>query len=190
MMGAASAADRSKEAFEALYMRFAERLLLHLVRRLQDVDTANELCAECWASAFEGWSRCRAGSPAEEEGWVVGIARHQLSSYYRTGAIERRACERLGWSVPPVNADEYEEIERRAELASLRPQLLTALGELPESRRRAIEFRVVAGLPYHAVAERLGCSEQAARAQVSRGLRSLATALTQGEQPRTASESS
>ena len=73
------------------------------------------------------------------------------------------------------------EIERRAELASLRSLLLAALDELPERRRQAVQFRVVGGLPYHAVAERLGCSEQAARAQVSRGLRSLAKALDQTE---------
>jgi RNA polymerase sigma-70 factor (ECF subfamily) len=185
-MQALSTPDRSKEAFEALYARLGERLLVYLARRVQDVDTATELWAECWASAYEGWRRCRAVGPGEQEAWVVGIARRQLAGYYRSGAIERRACERLGWSVPDVGADEHEEIERRAELASLRSLLLAALDELPERRRQAVQFRVVAGLPYHDVAERLGCSEQAARAHVSRGLRSLATALDQLEPRRIA----
>ena len=187
-MQALSAAGRSKEAFEALYARLGERLLLYLARRVQDVDTATELWAECWASAYEGWCRCRAVEPGEQDAWVFGIARHQLAGYYRSGAIERRACERLGWSVPAVDADEHEEIERRAELASLRSLLVAALAELPERRRQAVQFRVVAGLPYPIVAERLGCSEQAARAQVSRGLRSLAKALDQRDPLRTASE--
>jgi RNA polymerase sigma-70 factor (ECF subfamily) len=173
--------DRSKEAFEALYGRLGERLLVFLARRVQDVDTAAELWAESWASAYEGWHRCRAAEPGQQEAWVLGIARHQLAGYYRSGAIERRACERLGWSVPEVDADEHEEIERRAELLSLRSLLSAALEELPVRRRRAVQFRVVAGLPYGDVADRLGCSEQAARAHVSRGLRSLAKALEDTE---------
>jgi RNA polymerase sigma-70 factor (ECF subfamily) len=173
-----SRADRSKQAFEGLYERTGRRLLVHLVRRLQDVEAGTELWAECWAAAFAGWSRCRAGTPAEEEAWLFGIARRQLVAYYRTGAIRRRALERLHWEVPTVGgADELEELERAAEIEALRPALADALGRLPQKRRRAVELRILAGLPYEQVAAQLGCTEQAARASVSRGLRRLAELL-------------
>lgn len=175
---AMSTADRSKRAFERLYERASRRLLIHLARRLHDVEAATELWAECWAAAFAGWPRCRATTPAEEEAWLFGIARRQLAAYYRTGAIRRRALERLRWEAPVlVDADEQEELERMAELEALRPVLAQALRGLAQKRRRAVELRIVAGLPYEQVAARLGCSEQAARARVSRGLRSLATRL-------------
>jgi RNA polymerase sigma factor (sigma-70 family) len=175
---AMSRADRSKRAFEQLYERAGRRLLLHLVRRLQDTEAATELWAECWAAAFASWPRCRAASLAEEEAWLFGIARRQLVTYYRTGAIRRRAIERLQWEVPlPLGADEQEALERAAELEALRPLLAEALGRLPQKRRRAVELRIVAGLPYEQVAAQLGCSEQAARASVSRGLRRMAEVL-------------
>jgi RNA polymerase sigma-70 factor (ECF subfamily) len=83
--------------------------------------------------------------------------------------------ERLRWEVPaPADEDERDELERMAELQALRPVLIQALGSLPHRRRRAVQLRIVLGLPYEQVAARLGCSEQAARASVSRGLRSLA----------------
>lgn len=165
--------DRSKQAFEQLYDRSARRLLVHLVRRMQDVDAATELWAECWAVAFAGWSRCRATSPEEAEAWLFGIAHRQLAGYYRKGAVRRRVLERLQWSVPEVSEDDHDELERDAELAELRELLSAALATLPEMRRRAVELRVLGALPYPQVAARMGCSEQAARAHVSRGLRQL-----------------
>src|SRR5471030_1638948 len=94
--------DRSKEAFEELYDRMGRRLLLHLARRMHDIDAATELWAECWAVAFAGWARCKARSDGEVEAWIFGIARNQLVYYYRSGEIADRALDRLKWTVPTV----------------------------------------------------------------------------------------
>lgn len=166
-------ADRSKQAFEQLYDRCDRRLLVHLVRRVQDVDTATEIWAECWAAAFAAWPRCRAATAAETEAWLFGIARRQLAGYYRKGVVRRRTLERLRWTVPAVSEGDLGELERDADLAELRELLADGLATLPEMRRRAVELRVLGALPYPQVAARMGCSEQAARAHVSRGLRQL-----------------
>jgi len=63
------------------------------------------------------------------------------------------------------------------ELEELSPALEEALAELPQKRRQAVQLRVVEDLPYDAIANRLGCSEQTARAHVSRGLRRLERVL-------------
>ena len=168
-----STIDRGKPAFEALYDRTAERLLVSLTRRTQDTEVAGELWAECWAAAFVGWSRCRASGPEEEEAWIFGIARRRLADYWRSGAVERRALERLRWTMPAASTAEDDELARIAELDALRDALTGALATLPEPRRRALRLRIVDGLSYPDVAARLGCTEEAARAQVSRGLRVL-----------------
>jgi RNA polymerase sigma-70 factor (ECF subfamily) len=165
--------DRGKRAFEALYDRTAKRLLISLTRRTQDPEIAGELWAECWAAAFEAWPSCRASAPEEEEAWLFGIARKRLANYWRSGAIERRALERLHWRVPVGSEAEDEELARVAELDALREVVADALARLPEQRRQAVALRVIDGLAYPDIAARLGCSEQAARAQVSRGLRGL-----------------
>jgi RNA polymerase sigma factor (sigma-70 family) len=165
--------DRDKQAFEALYDRTAQRLLISLTRRTQDPEVAGELWAECWAAAFAAWPACRASGPDGEEAWLFGIARRRLADYWRTGSIERRALERLRWSIPAGSPAEDEELARIAELDALRDLLTEALAALPEGRRRAVALRIVDGLSYPDVAARLGCSEDAARAQVSRGLRAL-----------------
>jgi RNA polymerase sigma factor (sigma-70 family) len=177
--------DRSQAAFEHLYDQTAQRLLVSLTRRTQDVDVARELWAECWAAAFEGWPRCRATDTPSLEAWVFGIARRRLADYWRAGAIERRALARLRWTVPEFAPDEDEELARVAELDALREVVADALALLPQRRRRAVALRIVDGLSYPDVAARLGCSEDAARAHVSRGLRALhrtlgPATLTQG----------
>ena len=150
---------------------------------MHDVDAATELWAECWAAAFEGWPRCKGATAAEAEAWVFGLARRQLAGYYRSGAIKHRALERLKWTVPQLDSGEHEELERVAELDALRTRLSEALAELPDARRTAIQLRVVTGLSYREVAARMDCSEQAARAHVSRGLRRLAAALDASDPP-------
>jgi RNA polymerase sigma factor (sigma-70 family) len=165
--------DRSKLAFEELYDRVGRRLLLYLAGRMHDIDAATELWAECWAVAFAGWARCRAGSTGELDAWMFGIARNQLGSYYRSGKIASRVVEQLRWTVPAVLDSDRAEIELDADLAQLRVVLAGALARLPSMRQRAVKLRVLEGLSYDHVATALGCSEQAARAHVSRGLRQL-----------------
>jgi DNA-directed RNA polymerase specialized sigma24 family protein len=133
-------------------------------------------CGVCGLVALSSDQSSRGG------GVAVWDCAPPAAAYYRTGAIRRRALERLRWEAPVlVDADEQEELERMAELEALRPVLAQALGSLPQKRRRAVELRIVAGLPYEQVAARLGCSEQAARASVSRGLRSLAKRIDQAQ---------
>jgi RNA polymerase sigma-70 factor (ECF subfamily) len=174
--------ERVKGAFVDLYDRAGRRLLVFLARRMHDLDAAAEVWSECWAIAFKTWPRCRAESQGEAEAWLWGIARNQLAAYYRSGAIERRALERLGWTMPPVEGLEDEEFARVADLDALRCVLGDALSALPVKRRRAVQLRIVDELSYEEVAARMGCSEQSARAHVSRGLRRLAAALDQHEQ--------
>jgi RNA polymerase sigma factor (sigma-70 family) len=169
-----SPGDRGKLAFEALYDRTAERLLVSLTRRTQDPEVAGELWAECWAAAFEGWPACRASGSEQEEAWLFGIARRRLADYWRAGAVKRRALERLRWSVPASTPDEDERLARIAELDALRDALTAAMARLPERRRRAVVLRIIDGLSYPDVATRLGCSEEAARASLSRSARAAA----------------
>lgn len=95
----------------------------------------------------------------------------------RRGASERRALRRVGVVAPALDAEELARIEDLAELRDLRSTIAAALAELSAQQRDAVRLRVVDELDYPAVADRLGISEQAARARVSRGLRVLAAAV-------------
>ena len=167
----------AKIDIEALYAAHREPLLLFLARRTADPQVALDLWAETFAHAAAGLSRFRGRGDDEAAGWLYAIARRRLALYYRRGRCERRALDRLKLERPPAEPGLLAEIERRAGLAALRVELAAALAQLSPAVRSAVQLRVVDELGYPVVAQRLGISEQAARARVSRGLAALAGLL-------------
>jgi RNA polymerase sigma-70 factor (ECF subfamily) len=163
---------RRPEAFVTFYQRHAEGLLRYFARRTLEADAAAELTAETFAEAYASRSRYRdVGS--EAAAWLFGIARHQLSRFFRDGGVDARARRRLGMPEREVSEEDHERIERLADLAAVRRLVADALDRLPVGERRAVSLRVVDELPYDEVARALACSQEAARARVSRGLRRL-----------------
>jgi RNA polymerase sigma factor (sigma-70 family) len=165
------------DVFADFYDAYAERVLLFLVRRVLDVDTAFDLLSETFATALERRHQFRGNTAEEEQGWLFSIARSELSHFWRDGRVERIALARIGVGVPGLSDPEIERIEQLAGINELVPALHDAMAALPEDQRRAVELRVVEEHGYAEVATILGVSEQTARARVSRGLRSLATQL-------------
>jgi RNA polymerase sigma factor (sigma-70 family) len=171
----------------AAYERDGRRLLVFFTRRTYDARLAIDLVAETYARAFERRRRF-AADPDDHDAlaaWIFGIARNVLHEALRRGSAERRALRRLGIAPPQLDADEQARIEDLAALGELRTAVRGALAELGPEQREAVRLRVVDELGYPAIARRLGISEQAARARVSRGLRALATAL---DHPRAGAE--
>ena len=104
----------------------------------------------------------------------MGIGRKVLASYYKRGAVHRRAMGRLELERPSLGDADLERLERAAGLGELRDELGRALADIPGPQQEALRLRIVDGHSYPEVARRMGVSEEAARARVSRGLRTLA----------------
>ena len=166
--------------FGDLYRRESEGVLVFFVRRTLDPEAALELTAETFAHAYLGWRGLRGSSREQRQAWLYTIARRRLSRYLRRGRVERRALRRLGIQTPVAQDDDLALIEERAGLAQLRATLGDELVRLSAQQRQALELRVVQERPYAEVARDLGISELAARARVSRGLRTLGRALDVG----------
>ncbi len=164
------------EAFGLLYERHAEPILRFFARRTLDPDAAAELTAETFAEAFASRLRFR-DRGLGVSGWLYGIARHQLARFFRTGAVDSRARTRLGIPEREVSTEDYERIEELVDFEQVGRAIGQALGVLSEEQREALTLRVVEGRSYREVADALRCTEETARARVSRGLRRLARAM-------------
>jgi RNA polymerase sigma factor (sigma-70 family) len=165
------------DAFEDLYFRVADRLLVFMVRRTADPEIAADLWAESWSRAVAQRDAFRGDTPAEQEGWIFGIARNVLAGFYKRGKAEQRAVTRLGLERPIMSDADLVRLEREAGLSELRQALAAALEDVPDSQREALQLRIVEGLSYPEVAARLAISEDNARARVSRALRRLGDVL-------------
>lgn len=164
------------EAFTELYRRHAEDLLRYFARRTLDPETAAELTAETFAEAFASRGSYR-DQGVNGVAWLYGIARHRLGRFFRNGRVDADARRKLGMPERDLPPDDYERIEDLIDFAPIREALVEALETLSEDQREAMRLRVIDGLGYAEVAERLRCSEQSARQRVSRGLRKIALLL-------------
>ncbi len=166
------AAARDPQAFRELYDRWATTLAAYFYRRVHSHDVTADLLAETFAVAFESADRFRdEGRPGGA--WLYGIARIELSQYFRRQQTELRAIRRLGVEIPAVDDESAAAIEQLVVTNGYRAQLAEALGRIPESERDAVELRIVAELDYAEIAARLQCTEGAARVRVHRGLARL-----------------
>ena len=174
---------RSREdpdAFAEFYDRHAEDLLRYFARRTLDPDAAAELTAETFAEAFASRHRYRERGTGAGP-WLYGIARHELSRFFRSGAVERRARARLGMPERDVSDADYERIEELIDFERVGRAIAGALTELSAEQREAMTLRVIEGRPYQEVARMLECTEETARARVSRGLKRMASLLEPGK---------
>jgi len=164
------------DAFGELYDRHAPAVLAYFVRRTGCPQTAADLTAETFASAFSSRHRFRdVGAPGRA--WLFTIASRQLSRYIRTEQVASRARRRLG--IEPIDLDpaDLDRVERLVDLGPVRAALADAVEALPASQADAVRLRIGDQLPFAEVARRLGCSEVAARVRVSRALTRLATVM-------------
>ena len=164
------------EAFGLVFEHHAETLLGYFARRTLDPEAAADLVAETFAQAFASRRRFK-DRGLGATGWLYGIARHQLARFFRTGAVDARARRRLGMPRRDVSAEDYERIEELIDFERVGRAIGKAFSVLSDEQRDALTLRVIEGRPYREVAEALRCTEETARARVSRGLKRLATSL-------------
>ncbi len=161
-------------AFRELYDRWADDLLAYFYRRVFDPEVAAELLAETFAVAFERRERFRdLGRPGGA--WLYGIAAKELSHWFRRSRVELKAARRLGLDIPRLDHDSMTRIEALADAETQRRHLARALSALPAGERDAVSLRVIRELDYPEIAQRLRCTEAAARTRVHRGLARLST---------------
>lgn len=146
---------------------------MFLARRTRDPDVAVDILAETFAEAFEDRGQFRGGDERSARAWLYGIARHQLTDYFRRERVQLRAVARLGIERRVLTDVEYERIEELAGSRELRDCVAGLVDGLPDDQREAVRLRVVDGETYASLARKLGISQDTARARVSRALRTL-----------------
>jgi RNA polymerase sigma-70 factor (ECF subfamily) len=171
------AAREDPEAFRELYERYATWMRGWFLRHTSSEPAALDLTAETFAAAWTAARRFRDEAGGSAAPWLFGIARNLLRQYHKHNRIETAARHRLGMPLAFADCEDYERVDEREEAVALTPRLRGALRALPAEQRRAVQLRIVHGLPYEEVAGRLGCSQNAARLRVSRALRALTVQL-------------
>ena len=153
------------DAFEALYRTYWQRLYAFAFRYVQTKEDAEEVTQEVFFRIWRGRAQ-----------WMpAGAVRNYLYLAVRNAARDRleRAAVARRWRgrVGPVAA--AAEIESDLEAAELVAAVERALAELPSKRAVVCRLRLIDGLSYAQIADRLGICEKTVETQLARGLKFL-----------------
>jgi RNA polymerase sigma factor (sigma-70 family) len=159
-------------AFGLVFERYARAVLTFHAGRTHDPAVAADLTSETFAAALTAAHAYRPLTPSAGP-WLFGIARRKLADARRTGAVERRARERLGMRALLVTEEDLDRIHALADLARGGSPALDELDRLPPSQREAVRARILDEREYPEIARGLACSEAVVRQRVSVGLRAL-----------------
>ena len=119
---------------------------------------ADDCFQETFLSALRAYPRLRDASNLR--GWLFTIATRKALDHWRGERRRPLPVEQLPEPVAPEHPDGDAE-------------LWTAVGSLPPMQRAAVIHRYVLDLPYAEIADALGISEEAARANTYEGRRKL-----------------
>ncbi len=161
--------------FEALYLRHVDIVTAFVMRRVRHRENAIDAVAETFARALaaRGQYVARRGPVVA---WLLGIARNLLADEARRERVADGARRRLGMERISVTDEELDAVDRHVELS-----IDAALSQLPSEQSHAVRRRVLFDEPYIVIARQSGCSEQAARQRVHRGLQNLRTYLAEAQ---------
>jgi RNA polymerase sigma-70 factor (ECF subfamily) len=161
-------------AFRRWYDMTAPRVYAYLYSRTGSASAAEELTQETFIEVVRSPRTFDGRSDALP--WVIGIARHRLSRYFRRTKLDDGRSDELVREVEIAGEDTrpWRTIEQRADVVG-------ALGGLPKDQRAALMLRFVDGLSVKAVADTLGRSEDATESLIRRARQSFEAAYRGGQ---------
>ena len=159
------AAQRDPARFADLYECNFERVYAYVSRRLTDRGAAEDVTAEVFHQALANLDRFEwRGTPFVA--WLLRIAANAIVDHWRRTSREQTLSDDDGPESFPVNAENIEQVERRALLFRL-------VGTLPPDQRRVVEMRFAEEKPIREIAREMGRSEGAIKQLQFRAIQSL-----------------
>lgn len=168
--------DGDARAFDALFSRWAPRLVRYLERMLHERSSAEELAQETFLRVHRARDRYRAD--ARFSTWLYRIATNLALNELRRprrrdphASLDDTATPELEAGTPAVD----DVVHARREGSIVRE----VLDDLPEKQRAALLLSTAEGCAYAEIAEALDVTEKAVKALVHRARSGLAARLAE-----------
>ncbi|MCC6905802.1 MAG: RNA polymerase sigma factor [Anaerolineae bacterium] len=167
--------DERPVRFEDLIERHHDELYRYAWRLLDGAGMVEpqDVIQEVFMNAYRAYPTLRAGS--NTRAWLFRITTNCAYSMLRRSRRERASTISLDEEALRSPADPLErQVARRQVVESVQE----AISLLPPRQQAAVLMRHIHGLRYDEIAAALECSEEAARASASEGVRRLRRELT------------
>lgn len=171
-------ASGDEVAFGALYDRFSPGLYSFILKMVRDEKEAEDILQEGFAHI---WRRASTYDPARSSAftWAVMILRNKAIDRLRVRQRIERTMEKATIEFSHfAETDDASagEAERRDQGALVR----SALREIPEEQKQAVELAFFSGLTHEQIAAQLGTPLGTIKARIRRGLLKLRDFVKEG----------
>jgi RNA polymerase sigma-70 factor (ECF subfamily) len=157
--------------FETMLSEFGPEIFAFLWRLVGDGPDAEDCLQDTFMRAFKATSRLE--EIVNRRAWLYAIAANVARTHLRRRGNHAARNVLLDEQHMDEGASVERIVERRQDLERLRQ----AMGALPYKQRAALMLRKYQGLEYAEIAEVLGGTQDAARANVYQGLKRLRAGL-------------
>lgn len=162
--------DAYRLRFEHVYRRHRETIYRYCLRRLQDIELAEDACS---AVFMEAWRRRKTIDFADRDAlpWLYGVAKNVLRN-------QRRAARRWGAAVArvPRPISDFEctdDVDNRVDTARAAQCAHRLIDTLPSGERAVVILCMANELSYATAADRLGVPIGTVRSRLSRARKRL-----------------
>ena len=162
-----------KPEFEELVDLHSVELYAYLWRMLGDEHDAEDCLQEVFMRAFRAYENLPSGG--NYRAWMYKIATNSANT-----ARKKRARDEILVDLEKIGAPVI--VEREVEMRETLALVAAQVNALPRRQKAAIILRKYQELTYAEIATALACSQEAARANVYQGLRTLRAKLSQASQ--------
>ncbi|MGI6202520.1 MAG: RNA polymerase sigma factor [Eubacteriales bacterium] len=162
-----------RNEFERIYNEYSSGICGFLYKLCGSASLAEELTQETFYQAWK--SLHRYNGSCELFTWLAAIAKNTYFKYLRKHKRELLRCELTELEGAVADADEQPEV--LAEKRELREAVMRAVMNLSPKYRDVTVLRIYAELPFSAIAELLGITENSAKVIFHRAKRQLETDL-------------
>ena len=165
-----------EDAFATFYDRFAPGLFSMIYAILRDQKESEDVLQEAFVQM---WKRTGTYDSTRSSlfTWAVMISRHKAIDRLRSRQRQSRLAEAVASESTAISTPSADRADNALARNDERERVRTALAQLGESQREAIDLAFFAGLTQTQISERLGTPLGTIKARIRRGLLALRDVL-------------
>jgi len=162
-----------EEFAQKIYRRYEARLKRFIAQRVANEQDGEEILQDTFFSAFDSWPTFSGRSSFFT--WLCGIAKHEISDYYRKKRIKAILFSRLPW-LENLAAEALgpEQILLRKEFEG---RVKEVFGKLNEGYQEVLRLKYYQGLTVKQIAQRLDESFKTIESRLFRARRAFIKAF-------------
>ncbi len=154
-----------EEAFDFMFRRYYKILTIQAIRFVHDQDIAQSIVQDCFIRFWE--KRLELSNVEDLHSYLYFMVRNRCIDHLRE---QKRRLHVTINEQPDISETDTEE---NIDAKDLSIHLWQAIAKLPERCRIAFEFSRIDGFTYTQIAHKMGISDKAVEALISRGLKLL-----------------